>query len=188
MRITPETSLEELAAMVSEALKRHGIVATLSGGAAVSLYTNNRYMSEDLDFVTGALVKELADALEPLGFVHSGRPRMSVFKHPSTHWYLEFPPSPISFGSTYIDPEHCTLMPTSLGDIRIITPTHSVMDRLIAAAVWKEPQSMEQAAMVAESQADKIDWAQLQQWLVDEGIADDLNVQTFFARVGRGLS
>lgn len=188
MRITPKTSLEELAALVSDALQSHGIVATLSGGAAVSLYTDNRYMSEDLDFVTSALVKELADALEPLGFVHSGRPRMSAFKHPSTHWYLEFPPSPISFGSTYIDPEYCTVMPTPLGDIRIITPTHSVMDRLIAAAVWKEPQSMEQAVMVAESQADRIDWAQLQHWVRDEGIAEDRNVQEFFARAGGELS
>jgi len=188
MRITPTTSLEELAAMVSEALKGHGIVATLSGGAAVSLYTDNRYMSEDLDFVTGALVKELADALESLGFVHSGRPRMSVFKHPSTHWYLEFPPSPISFGRTYVDPEQCALMSTPLGEIRIITPTHSVMDRLIAAAVWKEPQSMEQAVMVAESQADRIDWVQLRQWVLDEGIVGDRNVQAFFARAGRGFS
>ncbi|NGX16838.1 hypothetical protein [Wenzhouxiangella sp. XN24] len=183
MRITPTTSLQELAAMVSETLESHGILATLSGGAAVSLYTSNRYMSEDLDFVTGALVKELAAALQPLGFTHSGRPRMSVFTHPSTTWYLEFPPSPISFGSRYISPDQCVLMPTRLGNIRIISPTHSVMDRLIAAAVWKEPQSMEQAVMVAESQADRIDWPDLQRWILEEGIADDRHIQLFFSRL-----
>ncbi len=43
--------LTELAAIVSDALQRVGIVATLSGGAAVSIYTENRYQSEDLDFV-----------------------------------------------------------------------------------------------------------------------------------------
>lgn len=171
--------------MVSTALERHGIVATLSGGAAVSLYTENRYLSDDLDFVTSALVKELASVLEPLGFAHSGRPRMSVFIHPSVPWYLEFPPSPISFGSRYINPDQCTMISTPLGNIRIITPTHSVMDRLIAAAVWKEPQSMEQAVMVAEAQADRIDWPFLRQWVRDEAIADDRNVQAFFASVNR---
>jgi len=54
--ITEETTLTELAAIVSDVLEREGIVATLSGGAAVSIYSDNRYVSEDLDFVTVALV------------------------------------------------------------------------------------------------------------------------------------
>ncbi len=66
--ITEATTLTELAAIVSDALERKGIVATLSGGAAVSIYSDNRYVSEGLDFVTIALVKELRMALEPLGF------------------------------------------------------------------------------------------------------------------------
>lgn len=51
--ITEKTTLTELAAIVSDALQRTDIVATLSGGAAVSIYTENRYQSEDLDFVYG---------------------------------------------------------------------------------------------------------------------------------------
>ena len=35
--ITGETSFQELAAIISQALEAHGIVATLSGGAAVSI-------------------------------------------------------------------------------------------------------------------------------------------------------
>jgi hypothetical protein len=58
-KISERTSLPELAALVSEALKRAGMTATLSGGAAVSIYSDNRYLSEDLDFVTAALVNEL---------------------------------------------------------------------------------------------------------------------------------
>lgn len=147
--ITQETKLTELAAIVSEALQRAGIVATLSGGAAVSIYTENRYQSEDLDFVTIALVDELKAVLEPLGFKHTGRPRLSVFEHPATSWYIEFPPAPLSFGGTYVDPSQCALVNTPLGTLRIITPTHSVMDRLIAAAAWNEAQSLEQALLVA---------------------------------------
>jgi len=61
--ITEKTSLTELAGLVSAALEQQGIIATLSGGAAVSIYTDNRYVSEDLDFVTVALVKDLESAL-----------------------------------------------------------------------------------------------------------------------------
>jgi hypothetical protein len=52
--IRPETSLQQLAVLISEALEQAGIVATLSGGGAVSIYTQNRYQSHDLDFVTSA--------------------------------------------------------------------------------------------------------------------------------------
>ena len=87
------TSLVELAAIVSEALENAGITATLSGGAAVTIYSDNKYQSVDLDFVTAALVDDLTAALEPLGFVRAGRPRLSVFEHPKAKWYLEFPPA-----------------------------------------------------------------------------------------------
>lgn len=159
--IDEHTSLAELAAIVSEALEKAGITATLSGGAAVSIYSDNRYESEDLDFVTAALVDELKAVLEPLGFVHTGQPRLSVFDHPKTKWYLEFPPAPLSFGRTYIDPSNCALINTGFGSLRVITPTHSVMDRLIAAAAWNEPQSLEQALLVTEHCTSKIDWQAL---------------------------
>ncbi len=185
--ITENTTLIELAAIVSNALERADIVATLSGGAAVSIYSENRYKSEDLDFVTIALVKELKAALEPLGFEHTGRPRLSVFEHPQTTWYLEFPPAPLSFGGAYVDPSQCKLLETGLGNLRIITPTHSVMDRLIAASAWREPQSLEQALLVAEYQHDKIDWDELDRWVSAEGIIDDKEISEFYKKLGRSL-
>ncbi len=185
--ITENTTLVELAAIVSNALERAGIVATLSGGAAVSIYSENRYKSADLDFVTVAFVKELKEALEPLGFEPTGRPRLSVFEHPQTNWYLEFPPAPLSFGGTYVDPSQCTLLETGLGNLRIITPTHSVMDRLIAASAWHEPQSLEQALLVVEYQHDKIDWDELDRWASAEGIIDDKEILEFYKKVGRSL-
>jgi len=185
--ITEKTSLTELAGLVSAALEQQGIIATLSGGAAVSIYTDNRYVSEDLDFVTVALVKDLESALEPLGFVHTGRPRMSVFDHPNTHWYLEFPPAPIGFGGTYVDPSQCALIDTGVGKLRIITPTHSVMDRLIAAAAWNEPQSLEQALLVAELQKERIDWKQLDEFVLREAIRDDKQVREFYRNLDRPL-
>lgn len=183
--ITQQTTLIELAAIVSDALQRADIVATLSGGAAVSIYTDNRYQSEDLDFVTVALVDELKAVLEPLGFKHTGRPRLSVFEHPATPWYIEFPPAPLSFGGTYIDPSNCALIETPLGALRVITPTHSVMDRLMAAAAWKEAQSLEQALLVASHQVGNIDWDELDKWVIREGIAADKEILEFYRQMAR---
>lgn len=67
--ITFDISLEELAAIISQALESAGILATLSGGAAVAIYTNNRYQSQDLDFVSSAAPGKLVKAVEALGFV-----------------------------------------------------------------------------------------------------------------------
>jgi hypothetical protein len=183
--INKKTTLIELAAIVSDALESAGITATLSGGAAVSIYTDNRYESVDLDFVTAALVKDLKIVLEPLGFQHTGRPRLSVFEHPLSIWYLEFPPAPLSFGGTYVDPSDCELIDTGSGSLRIITPTHSIMDRLIAAAAWNEPQSLEQALLVAESQAGKINWSAIDEWIGREGIGGDKEVIEFHKKIGR---
>ena len=183
--ITKKTTLIELAAITSDALENSRITATLSGGAAVSIYTDNRYESFDLDFVTAALVNELKIALEPLGFQHTGRPRLSVFEHPQSRRYLEFPPAPLGFGGTYVDPSDCKLIDTGLGSLRIITPTHSIMDRLIAAAAWNEPQSLEQAVLVAEAQASNVNWSALDEWVDREGIGGDKEVIEFYRRIGR---
>lgn len=48
-----------LTVIVSDTLEKAGIIATLSGGAAVSIYTDNPYQSVDLDFATTALVEDL---------------------------------------------------------------------------------------------------------------------------------
>lgn len=183
--IDEHTSLGELAAIVSEALENAGIIATLSGGAAVSIYSDNKYESEDLDFVTAAMVDELKTVLKPLGFAHTGRPRLSVFDHPKTKWYLEFPPAPLSFGGTYVDPSDCARIDTGIGHLRIITPTHSVMDRLIAAAAWNEPQSLEQALLVTAHCMDRIDWRALDEWVESEGIQNSKEIVEYYEKIAR---
>ncbi len=183
--INEKTTLIEFGVIVSNTLENAGIIATLSGGAAVSIFTHNRYESVDLDFVTVASIKDLKVALEPLGFRHTGQPRLSVFEHSHSIWYLEFPPAPLSFGGTYVDSSDCMLIETELGSLRIITPTHSIMDRLIAAAAWNEPQSLEQALLVAELQAKKINWPAVDEWVGREGIGGDKEVIEFYKKIGR---
>ena len=55
MAINANTTVVELAALVSQTLEAAGIKATLSGCGAVSMYTDNEYKSKDLDFVTAEL-------------------------------------------------------------------------------------------------------------------------------------
>jgi len=184
-KISEKTTLLELAAIVSGALEAADVIATLSGGAVVSIYTEYRYLSEDLDFVTIAQIDELKLILEPLGFKNTGRPRMSVFEHPATKWYIEFPPAPLSFGGTYIDPSSCSVMKTRFGMLRIITPTHSLMDRLIAAAAWHDVQSLEQAILVATYQSENVDWGELDEWVIREGVSADKEVVEFYKQIER---
>jgi len=99
--ITATSTLEDVAAIISSSLDRAGIAATLSGGAAVSIYTNNAYQSKDLDFVTAALVADISPVLSELGFIHAGVPRLSQFLHPKIEWFVEFPPSPISLNDAH---------------------------------------------------------------------------------------
>ena len=169
--ITRESTVEEVAAIVSDALENAGIMATLSGGSAVTIYSNNQYLSRDLDFVTSAMVDELKPVLERLGFEHARVPRLSQFSHPRVEWYVEFPPSPLSFGHLHVNPEDCAVIELPVGKLRIITPTQSVMDRLAAAYAWKDEQSRDQAIMVAANQ--DIDWEALRVWLANEGELDD---------------
>ena len=84
--ITEATSIEELAVIISEALEAAGITATLSGGGAVSIYSQNQYMSHDLDFVTSADPKSLLRAIAPLGFAQGSTKRL--YEHPRTTWLV----------------------------------------------------------------------------------------------------
>lgn len=90
-------------------------------------------------------------------------------------------------GATYIDASRCTVLPTSRGNIRIITATHSVMDRLIAAVSWQDAPSLEQALLVARHQADSIDWSEIDTWVVAEGISSAREVVEFYRATRRTL-
>jgi hypothetical protein len=133
----------------------------LSGGAAISIYTNNRYQSFDLDFVTNASISMIAKVLAPLGFVRS---KERYFRHPDTQFYLEFPTGPLSMGSTVI--REWAKLKTPFGTIQILSPTQAVMDRLAAFIHWNDPQALDQAVMVARDHS--LDWPTLDAWASTE--------------------
>ena len=56
-------SLEEFANLISKELNNNNIKAVLVGGACASIYTNNRYQSLDLDYISPNSVGTLKKSL-----------------------------------------------------------------------------------------------------------------------------
>jgi hypothetical protein len=167
MGVNRDTSLEELAALISQALERFGIRATLSGGGAVSIYSDNRYESYDLDFITSERNTVIAKAIEPLGFRYEAG--MRDFHHPDSEYYVEFPPGPLAFGESTVPDDAAAMLETAFGPLRIVTPTQCVMDRLASYVAWNDNQAFDQAVMVARRH--HLDWLELLEWSEREGIA-----------------
>jgi hypothetical protein len=170
--LTPSSSLLEVAVAVSEALENAGVIAPLSGGGAMSIYTENRYQTRDLDFVTSERGKVLRTILEPLGFESS--PDGRHFTHSVSGWLVEFPPGPVAFGETIVRSADLPIIETRYGRLRVITPTQSLMDRLAAYFHWNKQRTLRDQArqLVASLDAQgRIDWDELYCWATREGIS-----------------
>jgi len=160
--------MQEIATLVSTALETAGITAVLGGGGAVSQYTDNDYMTTDLDFITVERNKIIAPIIANLGFTPDGKD----FHHPQSRFFLEFPPGPLSFGDRYIDSSETTTLKTPHGVLRIITPTQCVLDRLAWFVHGNDLQARDQALMVARRQ--DIDWNDVYAWAASESLDDKI--------------
>jgi hypothetical protein len=161
--------IRRLAAMVSAKLKENEIDALLVGGACVSIYTKNRYMSYDLDFVSYAPVKEISPALEELGFKKKGSRH---FIHKDCPLFVEFVSPPPAIGDEPV--KEVERIRTEDGTILLLTPTDCVKDRLAAFYHWNDPQALEQALMVAKEQ--KVNMQEVKRWSVKEGYEEKFKV------------
>ena len=165
-RITKKTTLKELASWVGKILKDAGIDAVLSGGAVVSIYTDNKYESFDLDFITHSSYKELGKAFEHTGFKRDGR----FFRHPQTDFFIDFPAPPLSVGNKPVT--EFTEMKSKNRYLKLLTPTYCVMDRLAAYYHWNDQQALAQALMVVHETDNDIDLEKLKEWSSEEGMED----------------
>jgi hypothetical protein len=86
----------EFAAYVSTEFKNLHINVVLSGGSCVSIYSEDRYVSMDLDFVNAGFTKrsDIKKIMESLGFFEENR----YFRHPESDLLVEFPPGPLAVG------------------------------------------------------------------------------------------
>lgn len=161
-RISREMSVADLAALVCQRLADHGIEAVLTGGSVVTIYSDNEYASDDLDFISTARQKHIASAMATLGF----KPAQGKhFEHPDTDLFVEFPAPPLAIGN---EPVTHTAEQRREGNVlKLLTPTQCVMDRLVAFFHWSDAQARRQAMMVAKRHP--VDWAQVERWSRGEG-------------------
>ena len=89
-------SARDLAGLIASHLAMEGIDVTLVGGTCVSIYSDNFYQSDDLDFVDRSYApsKKLKGAMSDIGFVPIGR----YYEHPDSPFVVEFPLGPLSVG------------------------------------------------------------------------------------------
>ncbi|OFZ79019.1 MAG: hypothetical protein A2583_14900 [Bdellovibrionales bacterium RIFOXYD1_FULL_53_11] len=152
-----KTSLAALCAIICEALQYAGIDAFLSGGAVVSIYTENRYESFDLDFITIADRRKIHEVMVRLGFA---RTESRLYAHPKSKYAVEFPGAAFLIGDQPIRDFAKLKLPQ--GTLKLLTPTDCVKDRMAAYFHWSDRQALNQAVAVAKSHP--IDVADIEAW------------------------
>ena len=148
----------ELAAYVQTYLRTKGISVVLSGGAAVAIYTGNKYVSADIDFIDVSFTarNKIKAAMKEIGFSEKNR----YFIHPDTSQIVEFPPGPLSVGEEPV--KRVIEMKFSTGILSVISATDSVKDRLAAYYFWNDQQSLAQAILVAKNS--RISISEIKRW------------------------
>ena len=167
MKISRETTREQLAGIVVGKLREHSIDAVLVGGSVVSFYTGNKYESKDLDFISPADHKRIASAMTELGFAAAGKD----FVHGDTDFTVEFPTGPIGIGDDQPVLPEGRMMIDGV-EVKMLSPTQSVMDRLAGFFWFNDRQCLDQAIWIAESQA--IDLERVSAWAGRERQEDKL--------------
>jgi hypothetical protein len=159
-------TLGELAAFVCSHVRSRGIRAVLSGGACVSLYTENKYQSFDLDFIENIPTtrNKLKQIMGEIGFMEEAR----YYKHPDTKFFVEFPPGPLTVGDEPAGKPYEIVFNT--GTVTLLSPTDCVKDRLAGYFHWNDQQCLEQAVLVACNQS--IDMSEIRRWSKNEEASD----------------
>lgn len=138
------TNITELAAVVAEHLIDQGIEVVLVGGLAVEIYTENLYLTKDIDMVNTnySPTKALNTAMGELGFYKQGR----VYVNDTTDITVEFPPGPLSVGDELIK----TTTRQQIGNktIPVLTIEDVTKDRLAAYIHWRDSSSLIQATTI----------------------------------------
>jgi hypothetical protein len=163
MKAIRQMTLGELAAYVCSHLESRGIHVVLSGGGCVVIYSSDRYVSKDLDFIDRMATtrRRLKQALSEIGFSEENR----YFTHPDTEYFLEFPSGPLAVGNEPVSTIEELRLET--GTLRLLSPTDCVKDRLAAFYHWNDRQCLQQALLVAHERG--VDWSEIERWSRQEG-------------------
>jgi hypothetical protein len=157
-------SIPDLAALVHTKFNEHNMKTVLVGGACVAIYSNNRYVSYDLDFVTYETRGKIKEALSELGFELKGK----YFSRPDCPYFIEFVTPPVAVGEELV--HRFKTLHTPFGQVELLTPTDCIKDRLASFFHWDDRQALEQAIMVFQDQ--KVDLQEIKRWAKAENHLD----------------
>jgi len=90
-----KVDIKKLAAIISSHLNKNNIEVVLVGGACVSLYSNNQYLSYDIDLITDTPIRKISPVLEKLEYFSTGG---RLFQNPKCKFLIDFPAPPVSVG------------------------------------------------------------------------------------------
>lgn len=155
----------EFAARVVKQLNLHNITCVLVGGSCVSIYTNEKHESDDLDFISPYSQNAIAKALEEIGFQKDGR----YFINNNSKFYVEFPSGPLSIGNR-ISIKAEGIKKIDGVTIHMLSPTQSVMDRLAAWYYWHDRRALLQAIDIAAD--NEVNLHEVEKWSKEEGKGD----------------
>lgn len=161
MKIQKGMSRKQFAAAVVKQLEKNNISCVLVGGACVSIYTNEKHESKDLDFISPYSYESITEALSQIGFQRKGR----YFSHPDIEFYVEFPSGPLAIGNQIpIKAEGSLKVKDTV--VSMLSPTQCVMDRLAAWFHWSDRRSLIHALWVCEKHP--INISKIKRWAEKE--------------------
>ena len=170
-----QLSHAELAALVCTTLEEAGISVVLTGGSCVSIWTHDKFVSLDLDFIALGLHthREISQVLGSIGFTPSG-PNSRYFENPECDLVLEFPSGPVAVGDESLSQTDFEKIETAVGTLHLLKPTDCIKDRLAGYYYWGDRQNLLQAVEVAKRQP--VDWQSLEKWHEAEGQLEGFSV------------
>ena len=144
MKNFSNTPIVELAAIVADHLRQRGITVVLVGGLAVEIYSENLYLTKDIDMIDMSYQAPavLGQAMAEIGFSKQGR----IYINDTTDICVEFPSGPLSVGEQLIT--ETTVFKSHAGEIPILFPKDVIKDRLAAYFHWQDKPSLVQAVAV----------------------------------------
>lgn len=160
-------SFKEAAAIISEEFKKEGVAVVLSGGACAQIYSKDKYVTADLDFVEQYIWhkndKKIEEIMDRFGFRRKGRSFFNDNKN--IEFSVEFPPGPLEIG------EEAKIQPVELEingyRLTTLSPTDSLKDRLTWYLHSNDLQCLQQAIWIY--QMNEVDLDNIKVWAKNEG-------------------
>ncbi len=150
--------LSQASAIICEYLHEQGFDPVLTGRACAAIYSNATANPPVLDFVVRDFtIEEMRDALKDIGFANTGH---RTFANKTFDSELFLVPHPVVVGDDVVRDLH--IMRTHKGDLRMLTPTDCVRQRLSMYYRWNEDGALEDAVRVAKRH--EVDLELIRRW------------------------